>query len=176
MHTRQFRKALANAGFSVIKDRKSANVVIAHSAGIYAIPVHSAATLLMLIGPTYWPGQPLIKRMVRHTRTSRRYHVTNFGWRYYLWKKSLEVYYFFRRHIYMWHGIRNNNRLARLNQLISLPGRRTIIVRNKDDPFSSPELKQKIKNKNMRFIELPGVHDDYVTNPKPYIDLLLKEV
>jgi hypothetical protein len=176
MHTRQFRKALSQAGFNVIKDRKKADIIIAHSAGIYGIPLDAKAKLLILIGPTYWPGQKLIKRVVRHTRTSGRYHVANFGWRYYLWKKLLEFYYFFRRHTYMWLGILNNNRLDHLGALIKQNGRITIIIRNQEDPFSSPDLKKSIKGGDLKFIDLPGVHDDYVTNPKPYIDLILKEI
>jgi hypothetical protein len=130
----------------------------------------------MLIGPTYWPGRPLIKRIAAHTRSTKRYHVENFGWWYYIWKKLLEIYYFFRRHIYMWLGIINNNRLGRLKKLVGQAGRKTIIVRNRDDPFTSPELKYKLKGTHVKFIELPGVHDDYCTNPQPYIDLLLKEL
>jgi hypothetical protein len=176
LHTRQFRNALTQAGFKVIKNRQEADIIIAHSAGIYGIPQTSSAKLLILIGPTYWPGRRLIKRVIRHTQTSRRYHVSNFGWRYYIWKKILEFYYFFRRHSYMWLGIIHNNRLEHLNRLIRQPGRKTLIIRNQDDPFSGPGLEQAIKGSNLSFVELPGVHDDYVTNPKPYIDLLLKEI
>lgn len=75
----------------------------------------------------------------------------------------------------MWLGILHNNRLGRLNKLTNQPGRKTIIIRNQDDPFSSPDLKSKLKNKNTKFIELPGPHDDYVTNPKPYIKLIQSE-
>jgi hypothetical protein len=175
MHTRQFRKSLSQSGLGVIKDRKNADIIVAHSAGIYGIPLDAKARLLILIGPTYWPGQRLIKRVARHTLTSRRYHVANFGWRYYIWKKILEFYYFFRRHTYMWLGIIHNNRLGHLRGLIGQAGRKIIIIRNSDDPFSSPELKDKIKGPNVKYIILPGVHDDYITNHKPYIDLILKE-
>jgi hypothetical protein len=176
MHTRQFRKALSGAGFKVVKDRQKADIIIAHSAGIYGIPPSVRANLLMLIGPTYWPGRPLIRRVVQHTRSSKRHYVAHFGWRYYIWKKLLEVYYFFRRHAYMWLGIINNNRLDHLEKLIGQKGRKTIIVRNREDPFSSPEIKGLIKGPHVDFIELPGVHDDYVKNPEPYIDLLLKAI
>lgn len=176
MHTRNFRRALAEAGFKVIKDKRQADIIIAHSAGIYAIAPESHASLMLLIGPTYWPGRRLINRLFQHTRTSRQYHVANFGWSYYTWKKLLELYYFFRRHNYMWLGVFHNNRLARLKRLAENPGRKIIIIRNQDDPFSGPMLQKDLKIPNVRFIELPGVHDDYVTNPKPYIDLLLKEL
>lgn len=176
MHTRQFRKALSQAGFKVVKDRRQADVIVAHSAGIYGIPAEAKAKLLMLIGPTYWPGRRLIKRTLRHTRSSGSYHLRKFGFRFYLWKKILEFYYFFRRHTYMWLGILHNNRLGHLNMLIHQPDRQTLIIRNREDPFNSPELKNKISGSNLEYIQLPGVHDDYVTNPQPYIDLLKREL
>ncbi len=176
LHTRQFRMALTRAGFRVIKNHQQADIVIAHSAGIYAIPISAKAKLLVLIGPTYWPGQLLIKRVLRHTRTSRRHHISRYGLRYYLWKKFLEFYYFFRRHRYMWHGIKNNNRLDHLHRLTSQQGRKTIIIRNQDDPFSSPDIKKQLKKTGVQFVEMPGVHDDFVKNPQPYIDLLLKAI
>jgi hypothetical protein len=176
MHTRHFRRALSEAGFRVIKDRRKADIIVAHSAGIYGIPPEIGSKLLMLIGPTYWPGERLIKRTLRHTRRSKRYHVAILGWRYYIWKKLLEVYYFFRRHNYMWLGILNNNQLGHLQKLIKQPGRKTIIVRNSEDPYCSPGIKNDIKGQGVKFIELPGVHDDYVSNPNPYIDLLLNEL
>jgi hypothetical protein len=89
-------------------------------------------------------------------------------------KELLGLYYVFRRHNYMWLGITNNNRLGRLDKLIRWNNskREIIIILNQKDPFSSPEIKEKLKGANVRFIELPGVHDDYVTNHEPYIKLL----
>lgn len=177
MHTRQFRKALSEAGFKVIKDRRQADIIIAHSAGIYSFPPDVKASLLVLIGPTYWPGRRLIKRVIRHVRVTKRYHVEKFGRSFYIRKKLLELYYFFRRHQYMWYGIFNNNNLDRLEKLASHPGRKTIIIRNQGDPFSSPAIENDLKAEGVKFVSLPGrVHDDYAADPEPYIDLLLKEV
>lgn len=175
LHTRQFRKALQQSGFKVTNDRRRADIIIAHSAGIYAVPDDADAHLIMLIGPTYWPGQPLLKRVVRHTRTSRQYYVSNFGWRYYVWKKLLELYYFFRRHNYMWLGILNNNKLKHIQKLMGRADQKTIVIRNQSDPFTSPEIKNIIKGPGVSYVELPGVHDDYLKNPKPYINLIQKE-
>ncbi|MGH7157344.1 MAG: hypothetical protein ACREGG_04520 [Candidatus Saccharimonadales bacterium] len=176
LHTRRFRKALVEAGFEITNNRAAADIIVAHSAGIYGIPLEARAHLLMLIGPTYWPGVRLIKRSFRHARSSGRYHLSNFGLWFYLRKKLLEIYYFFRRNKYMWLGIKHNNRLNKLNKLIEKPGRRTIIIRNQDDPFTSPQLRNKIKSEKVKFVELPGVHDHFAENPQHYIELLLKEI
>jgi hypothetical protein len=176
LHTRYFRKKLTEAGFKVIKDRRQAEIIVAHSAGIYAVPADCQARLLMLIDPTYWPGQKLIKRTVRHTRSSGKYHLRKFGVLYYLRKKLLEIYYFFRRHSYMWLGILNNNKLGHLRELIARKDRRVIIIRNSRDPYCTPQIQHKLKGPNVKYMELPGVHDDYISNPEPYIDLILKEL
>lgn len=93
-----------------------------------------------------------------------------------MWKKVLEVYYFFMRHRYLWLGIIHNNKLDRLEEIISVPNRQTIIVRNQDDDYSGKGLNEKLRFRNLKFVELPGIHDDYYSNPKPYVDLLLKEL
>lgn len=176
LHTIHFRNALSEAGFKVIKDRRKADIIIAHSAGMYAIPVDSRANLMLLIGPTYWPGKFLPRRSFQHAKSSGRYYLSNFGMRYYLWKKLLEIYYFFRRHKYMWLGIIHNNKLDRLYELADKPSRKVIIIRNQDDPFTTPKIVNYLKHPSIEFVELPGVHDHFARSPQPYIDLLLKEI
>lgn len=175
INTRRFREELSEAGFKVIKNRQEADIIVAHSAGIYAVPINARAGLLMLIGPTYWPGRALLARLLKHSSDSRKYYVTKFGRRYYARKKLLELYYFFTRNRYLWLGIIHNNRLSRLEKLISKPERKIIIIRNQDDAYSGKQIAQKIHAKNVKFIEMPGIHDDYYENPKPYVQLLMKE-
>ncbi|HEX5448031.1 MAG TPA: hypothetical protein VFW90_02405 [Candidatus Saccharimonadales bacterium] len=172
LHTTKFRQALRSAGYQITKNRRKADVIIAHSAGIYAIPDNAKADLVILIGPTYWPGKRLTKRVAQHARTSKRYHVKEFGWPFYLKKELLGLYYFFRRHKYMWLGVLNNNRLERIEKLVDSPGRKTIIIRNADDSFTSPDYQKAIKRSGIKFVDLPGVHDHFAMNPEPYIDLI----
>jgi hypothetical protein len=64
-----------------------------------------------------------------------------------------------------------------LNFLEKLKQKKIIIVRNSSDEYSSPEIGTRLAEySNIKLVELPGFHDDYYTNPKPYIDLLLKEL
>jgi len=52
-----------------------------------------------------------------------------------------------------------------------------VLIRNQEDFLCSPEIEQAVKDyKNVRYLELPGGHDDFMTNPQPYIDLILKEL
>ncbi len=173
MHTRAFRRAVRQAGFSVVRNYRKADIIVAHSAGIYAIPPDVRARVLVLIGPTYWPGRKLIKRVFAHTKSGRLFYVKNYGWWFYIWKKALELYYFFRRHRYLWLGVKNNNKLDRLYALAGNQDRQIILVRNHDDSFCDPAIGELFKGRsNVRYVELPGVHEDYTTNPKPYIKLM----
>jgi hypothetical protein len=173
LHTREFRESLEKAGFKVIKDKKRADVVIAHSAGCYAVPKDAKADLLMLIGPPYWPQQPVTKRFVKHLKSSKDFAVRHYGWKYFFQKKALEIYYSLVRHKYLWLGLINHKRL----DFLIHSDKNIILIRNKDDPFCSPEIKKVVERlKNIKYVELPGVHDDYVKNPQPYIDLLLQAI
>jgi hypothetical protein len=174
--TRRFKQALAAAGFKIVNNRHQADVIVAHSAGIYAVPVNADAKLLMLIGPNYWPEKPLLKRMRGHMKAATKNQISNYGWRFYFWTKILEFYYFFTRNKYMWLGIIHNNKLDHINKLISKHGRKTLIIRNREDSYTSSQVLKEINHRQVTLIELPGIHDDYYTNPKPYIDLLLREL
>jgi hypothetical protein len=171
-HTAQFRQALTQAGFKVIKNPQEADIVVAHSAGIYAVPLNTRAKLLILIGPTYWPGRRLIKRARELTRQASKYYVNNHGWGFYLRKKAWEVYYFFIRHKYLWLGIFHNNKLEFFDQLAD--GKRNLVfIRNDDDAYTGSTFKNAVSGwKNTKYIELPGIHDDYTVNPEPYIKII----
>jgi hypothetical protein len=176
LKTRRFKKALVAAGFKVVNNRHQADILIAHSAGIYAVPLRARAHLLMLIGPNYWPGRPLLMRMRSHLRAASKNQIDNFGWRFYVWTKILELYYFFRRNRYMWLGIIHNNKLDYINKLTAMPNRKTIIIRNSEDSYTGRQLLKETKHDRVSLVELSGIHDDYYENPKPYIDLILKEL
>ncbi len=51
-HTRQFRQLLKKAGFVVAKV-EDAEIIIAHSAGIFDIPSNRQAKVIIMIGVPY---------------------------------------------------------------------------------------------------------------------------
>ena len=58
-----------------------------------------------------------------------------------------------------------------------IKNKKVVLIRNQEDFLCSPEIEQAVKDyKNVRYLELPGGHDDFMTNPQPYIDLILKEL
>jgi hypothetical protein len=170
----QFRTGLQKAGFRLTKDRASADIIIAHSAGCYDLPLSSRAGLIMLIGPPYWPGSPILRRAAAKISSDRRAIIATQGRRYWLRKRLFEVYYLLIRPKYLWLALKSYSELEFLELL---EGKKVILIRNQDDKYAGPALKKTVKDAaHIDYIELAGQHDDYYTNPQPYIELLLREL
>ena len=168
-----FRHELANHDFEVIDSPKAANIVVAHSTGCYFLPGDMQAKLVMLINPPYWPGQSIITRFIKMSSNESRLLIEQFGWKRLITDRLLEVYYFLAKPLYTYSVIKNQSHLDFLDKL---SGQKVLLIRNENDEFCSPKIKEVVsKHKNIRYLSLPGYHSDYYTNPRPYIDLLLKE-
>ena len=48
----------------------------------------------------------------------------------------------------------------------------TVVIRNRDDTFCTPDLQALPFKEKISFLELPGQHDDCWINPKPYADVV----
>jgi hypothetical protein len=54
-----------------------------------------------------------------------------------------------------------------------LKEKNVLVIRNKQDQICSADIKVAMAAyPDFYYWEMPGEHDDYYTNPKPYIDLL----
>src|SRR5205814_9737296 len=58
----ELKKAIEQGGFVLVPDACDADIVIAHSAGCFLVPNDTRATLVVLIGLTFWPGKTLGSR------------------------------------------------------------------------------------------------------------------
>ncbi len=168
--TRAFRRALSAAGFKVIKDIKKADIIFAHSAACYGVPSRVSAQLVIFVGPPYWPGRPIGKRLVKTYKVLKKHDVANFGRLYYLKKKVLGLAYVILRPRLLWWGLIKNRSL----DFLKLNAGKIVLVRNTEDTYCSPQIKDDL-SESIKYVELPGVHDDYVTNPEPYIKLIQSE-
>ncbi|HXY18321.1 MAG TPA: hypothetical protein VEH48_02795 [Candidatus Nitrosopolaris sp.] len=169
--TRHFRDELQKAGFKVISNREKANIIIAHSAGCYRVPDKTSAQLILLIGVAYWPEKRLrsraMNRFINGLKEDRDRGVLYIFHRF-MW----QLFYAIIRPGDIVISLRNHKSLDFLEKL---KDKRIILIRNSRDEYCSPNIARSItKYSNIKFVELLGLHDDYYTNPKPYIDLLLK--
>ncbi len=173
-HVKRFVKALAEEDFRVIKNSKEADVIVAHSTGCYRLRENSSANVVLLLGPPYWPSQSILRRLLKKKGHDTKQRINDQGILFTINKFIWEAIYVIIKPSYSFIALKNHRYLHFLDLL---DGKNVILVRNEEDYFCSPEIKEVIKKyPNVHYEELPGGHDDFMTNPTPYIDLLLKEL
>ncbi len=172
-HIKNFITALKAGGFEVTEPAR-ADIIIAHSIACYDLPQKTPAVLYMLIDPPYWPGQSILQRWWKHLRDGPGAPAnatdTKAKLSYYFWC----AVYVLAKPKYTWMVLKNNNSLGFLQ---ALSGKNIWVVRNQADPFCSPDIQLPIASyKRASLINLPGRHEDYYSNPQPYIGLLPKQI
>ena len=172
-HVRRFVKALKENGFEERKRVTNTDVIIAHSPGCYRLKENSNAKLILLIGPPYWPSQSILRRLLKKKSHDTRHRIKNEGVIFTINKFIWEIIYVIIKPSYTFVALKHHRYLHFLDLL---ENKKIILIRNEEDYFCSPEIEKAIKDyRNVRYISLPGGHDDFMTNPDPYVDLLLKE-
>jgi hypothetical protein len=172
--TTKLRKELAVKGFAVSNNLINADIVVAHSTGCYMLPRDIKAKLLIFIDPPYWPGRSIVGRWIDLLKSDTSLLFNGLTLFDFLVKKFWETFYIFAKPSFTWSVIKNQSQLGFLDKH---KGMRLVLVRNKDDQFCSPQIKARLSAyNNVRYKELPGDHEDYYSNPAPYIDLILKEL
>jgi hypothetical protein len=167
--TRLLRQQLAASGYTVT-DVQHADAVIAHSTACYDLTAKSPATVYLLIGPPYWPGKSIFSRMFAKKRADNRTVRQKQGRSYWLNKTLHETLYIFAKPAYTSTALKKNGSLGFLSELKQ---KSVYLVRNQNDYFCSADIQAALAAyPNVTYVALPGEHDDYYTNPQPYIDLL----
>ena len=171
-HTKKLADLLEKNDIRVISDKRAADIIIAHSVGTYDIPSGIHAELIMLIDPPYWPGKSIISRLFKKEHADTKTVRQLYGNKYWLAKKFWEGVYIILKPSYSFLAPRQ----VPISELLAhMAGRKVLVVRNKVDAFLTPDIRNQLQDyENVKYIELPGEHDDYYTNPQPYVDLLLK--
>ena len=173
-HVKRFVKALAEEGFRVIKNSKEADVIIAHSTGCYRLRESSSANVILLLGPPYWPSRSILRRLLKKKGHDTRQRINDQGVLFTINKFLFEIIYVIIKPSYSFIALKNHRYLHFLDLL---ENKKVVLIRNEEDYSCSSEIEAAIKKyKNVRYISLPGGHDDFMTNPAPYIGLMRKEL
>lgn len=173
-HTADFENELEKAEFNIIEDSRKSDIIFAHSAGCYKIPSSNQARLVVLIGVPYWPGKSILKRFFIKTASDGTEIARLFGYRYASMKLLWQVVYGLAHPEMAFAALKNHDRL---NFFSKLEEKKVIVIHNQNDVYSSSGLRAVLKNKaNLKYIDVPGLHDDYYTNPRLYVDLIIKEL
>ena len=161
-----FTQACKRAGFRVINDPTTADIIFAHSGGCMLIPPDNSAQTVVLVGIPYWPGRSLLISTITKIRRDFASHIQRHARRAFLMKCIYHVRYSMQlyREWLMFTQLPLdrpwNNR------------QRQIIVRNRFDMYCVPSVFDAPFNGPRVFISLPGEHDDCWSNPHRYIELL----
>ncbi len=166
----RLRKCLRQAGYEVIRDPAKADIILAHSAGCFELPLAPTTQKLLLINPSYWPGRTPWQRGRKRIRSNLRYRKYNYPLAYWLQRNAWGWFYLLRdlkrsrwifKHVYEYdleQAIRNH---------------RAILVRNDDDDWLTDDLDYLDEaNPGLTIVRIPGDHDDLLFNPAPYVALL----
>ena len=168
-HLRRLRRHLPQIGYRLTQSPKNADIIIAHSAGAYSLP-ESPATLILVLNPPYWPGRPIITRVWQNIILDLPKEVRLWGAKRLLAIRVQNTINVLRRpvwHIKLWAAL--GGQLLSDNR-----GRNIIVVRNNQDAFSTPELKDYCAKLGVRYVEMDGLHEDIWFNPRPYLELIEK--
>lgn len=170
MHTgKRFEKALVRAGYRITRDAAQADILITHSGGCLLLPTRIRATLILQIGPYYWPGKSWLSSASHKTRKDLRAHHRAKDLGFWLRKSLWNLVYFgnLRANLRMYRGLRNGAQWRH--------GARTLVVRPRYDSFCTPDPAAMPFRQAPAFLSLGKHHDDCWRYPAPFIDLLQRK-
>jgi hypothetical protein len=163
---RQFVAACRRAGFGIVRDPVTADIIFAHSGGCLLVPSKTHAQLITMVGVPYWPGRPWLVctaiKIWREFRLYRRQH------RLKHWAHKWTCYFRYARKFKA--GWRMAVSLSPDNPWNS--SQHQVIVRNRHDVYCSPHILKLSFRGPRTFISLPGEHDDCWDNPQRYVELV----
>ena len=166
----RLRRELRHAGFTIAKKSDDADIIVAHSAGCFWLQDTRQDQKLMIIDPPYWPGRTVRDRAKEKSDANFHYRRYDYSHRLWLTKNLWGFYYLIR-------DMKRTVHIAKRVKDFDLPSvigdKSVLLVRNKLDSWCTPDLDYlKHNHRNLKIVELPGEHDDWFFNPKPYVDLL----
>ena len=173
-HAKRMLRQFERYGYKPTNSPEAADVVITHSGGcLFDFKLRPEQTLVV-INPVYWPGRSYVSRF--RAKVWQDIWLLLFGGHpiYSLQKLGYNLFYaikYRRRNGYM---LRKKD-IFKIETIISHS--RTILIRNKDDPWLTPDLTPLTQvNPHLRIAELPGGHDDCWLYSEVYLDLIQSDI
>ena len=164
---KKFEAACRRAGFTLTRDARNADVIFAHSGGCFLIPPDTHAQKILLVGLPYWPRRLWVvataKKVALEFKTYRGQRKLG-EW---AGKWLYHARYFLNLRA-AWQMARNQSYKNPWNSKNP-----QIIIRNREDAYSSFRLLDIHFQGPRVFISLPGQHDDCWVNSEIYVKLML---
>jgi hypothetical protein len=166
-HGIELRKTLQEEGYEISKNLQSADIIIAHSAGSYAVPSDVQAHTVLHVGYTYTPGNSIARSIKQTMRLDKQHYGLT------TWAQSSIVQAFYMLNVRKsWRACQDTKDTGYyLDRLATGP--RHIFIRNLHDSYCNPEALLERSDSKYAYISLPrGTHNDIWYSPKPYVALL----
>ena len=169
-HHKILNEALMGAGYTIERDARKADIIIAHSAGCFFLPANFTDKKVLLIGPPFWPSKPLAVSMMQKIWRDFIAQIRKGNAGYWFLKTFWNIVYALSDIV---HSMQIGRHARRQRFYEALQDSEVMLVRNQDDAWCTPDIESLLSGKaKIKYTQLPGEHDDCWTNPAPYIQLL----
>lgn len=171
-HMKNLIRELEASGYELAETAAEADIIIAHSGGCYFLPKLQSRQLIVLIGPPYWPGKPLLLSLVQKLYLDFVDCVSRGMIIYWLQKTFWNTLYLLRDLLL---AASMGLKARKQDFYKALAEHKVMIIRNQQDSWCSTKISAELShNKHFSFHALPGQHDDCWHNPRPYVKLIEK--
>ncbi|MEK7152850.1 MAG: hypothetical protein AAB834_02805 [Patescibacteria group bacterium] len=171
LSSKKMRACLQQAGFAVTTDLNRADIVIAHSGGMFYVPRATRAKAVLLVGPVVCYEGSAAATLLRKVAIDLKSHAAQGQLPSWLRKSFLNTYYLLtqpHRVVFMWTKARQYR-----ETLPPVASDRVGVIVLKDDPCS-----KLLPNHDLRralpysFMHYDRLHDDLWINPEDYVGVL----
>lgn len=169
-HSRRFKAALRARGFRTVKRSASADIVLTHSGGCFMLRNPRPHQHIFHVNPPFWPDRPLFVRFLNRLANDMRIFVFGPNRFWHLQKTFWNLFYLLCFLPY-WLFMRHRYHRSNFDELFKQSN--VTIIRNQNDTMSTPDFATRLEGyKGLKFLELPGEHDDLWLHPERYIDAI----
>ncbi len=170
--SKRLTELLRKHDFSITTDVQNADVIIAHSGGVYFVPKKSKAKTVLLVGASMGFEGSLLLLQSRKIKIDFLYCLKTNHYHYWFYKSFWNAIYLLTKQQYNWamhkHALVNKTLLPE----ILVP--KVFVITYDDDPWSGNIKKTEMqKFPHYTYIRKVGVHDDLWINPEKYLEYLV---
>lgn len=165
---KKLRQELRKNGFSITSKAEDADIIIAHSGGVFLVPKIEKPQIVLLVGLPHWPGKHPVRGLRQKVKADLK---SQSSIKVLVRKTFYNILYFIFR---PFHHLRIYGRWRRK----IYPKDRTnsfVAVRNRHDTFMHPEGSVELAAQmDWQLLSLDGQHDDIWYNPEAYVGIIKK--
>jgi hypothetical protein len=171
-HGRKLRSALLAANFDVADSPHDADIIIAHSGGMYALPEVVSDKTVFLVGPSCGqPDKTWLQTQSKKVWLDMRSFIeerTHIAW---LQKSYWNVLYLLQSIPRLPHLWRIHHQHQACLPIIAAKTLTVVVFKN--DPWSGYlRVEERLRHSRYTFITVDASHDDIWLNPERYVELV----